>query len=520
MSSPSSADAGAAQRRRASSARPAASAARRSRSWPRIPTGSGSSRSPPAERGACSTSRRGAPPGRRARRRRARWTCRRARTSRRRTRSSSSRPATTSTSWSSATGGIVSLRPGRSPRSRPARSWRPRTRRRSSPAATSSCRWPGRWPRTRRRPIDPRDPFASPLAWLRPIDSEHSAIWQCLVGEPMARRRRAGADRVRRPVPRRSRATSAAITPEQALRHPTWSMGAKITIDSATLANKGLEVIEAHWLYDVAYDAIDVVDPPAERRPLRRPVRRRLPQGPAGHPRHATPDPVRPDLSRPPPVAGGRRPTSSRPAGSTSGRPTRTRFPALRIAREAGRLGPRATAALIAADEVAVARFLDGTLDFTGHPAPARGGGDALRRAGADQAPDVDDAGRARRRGPGRVRGRPGRRSPDGRTCSDGLITIVLFIVMLGGLVLIHELGHFVTARLAEHPRPRVRDRVPAPRQGPAGAGRDALHAELAADRRLREARGRGRRRGRRSALVRRASAADQARSSWSPASS
>ena len=53
--------------------------------------------------------------------------------------------------------------------------------------------------------------------------------------------------------------TLAAATPEQALRHPTWTMGAKITIDSATLANKGLEVIEARWLYDVGYDAIDVV---------------------------------------------------------------------------------------------------------------------------------------------------------------------------------------------------------------------------------------------------------------------
>ena len=51
----------------------------------------------------------------------------------------------------------------------------------------------------------------------------------------------------------------AAVTPAQALKHPTWTMGAKITIDSATLANKGLEVIEAHWLYDVDYDAIDVV---------------------------------------------------------------------------------------------------------------------------------------------------------------------------------------------------------------------------------------------------------------------
>ena len=63
--------------------------------------------------------------------------------------------------------------------------------------------------------------------------------------------------------------------------------------------------------------------PPAERRPLGRPVRRRLPEGPAGHPGHATPHPVRPDLPRPPPLAVRRRRTSSRPAGSTSGRPTR-----------------------------------------------------------------------------------------------------------------------------------------------------------------------------------------------------
>ena len=83
------------------------------------------------------------------------------------------------------------------------------------------------------------------------------------------------------------------------------------------------------------------------------------------------------------------------------------------------------------------------------------------------------------------------------------IITIVLFILILGALVIIHELGHFVTARLCQRPRPRVRDRLPAAGQGPAPQGRDALHAELAADRRLRQARGRGRRRRRRSALVR-----------------
>ncbi len=110
-----------------------------------------------------------------------------------------------------------------------------------------------------RAELDPRDPYASPLAWLRPIDSEHSAIWQCLVGESMAVDRCPDPDRLGRPIPRRPRGPRrddpAAGPPSPDLD----GMGAKITIDSATLANKGLEVIEAHWLYDVGYDAIEVV---------------------------------------------------------------------------------------------------------------------------------------------------------------------------------------------------------------------------------------------------------------------
>src|SRR5215210_7776106 len=103
-----------------------------------------------------------------------------------------------------------------------------------------------------------RAPEASPLAWLRPIDSEHSAIWQCLVGEGLAAvdalvLTASGGPFLDGP------GDLSTVTREQALRHPTWSMGAKITVDSATLANKGLEVIEAHWLYDVGYDAIEVV---------------------------------------------------------------------------------------------------------------------------------------------------------------------------------------------------------------------------------------------------------------------
>ena len=110
-----------------------------------------------------------------------------------------------------------------------------------------------------RAAADPSDPYASPLAWLRPIDSEHSAIWQCLVGESMDDVAALILTASGGPFLDATPAELAAVTPEQALKHPTWSMGAKITIDSATLANKGLEVIEAHWLYDVDYDAIEVV---------------------------------------------------------------------------------------------------------------------------------------------------------------------------------------------------------------------------------------------------------------------
>lgn len=231
------------------------------------------------------------------------------------------------------------------------------------------------------------DALSSPLAWLRPIDSEHSAIWQCLVGEPRGAVARLILTASGGPFRDATPEAIAAATPAQALRHPNWSMGAKITIDSATLANKGLEVIEARWLYDVGYDAIDVVVHPQSvvhsavlfvdgslkaqlgTPDMRLPIQYALTH-PARLPSPATP----PDL-----VAAGRLDFRE---------PDQTRFPALRIAREAGRIGSRATAALIAADEVAVARFLDGTLDFPGIPRLLEA---AVRRfgEGADQAPDV-----------------------------------------------------------------------------------------------------------------------------------
>ena len=242
------------------------------------------------------------------------------------------------------------------------------------------------------RALAPESALASALGWLRPIDSEHSAIWQCLAGEPMT-----AIDRLFltasggpfRDVPAEDFAT---ITPEQALRHPTWQMGRKITIDSATLVNKGLEVIEAHWLYDVEYDAIDVVIHPQS-------VVHSAVQFVDGSLKAqlGTPDmrlPIQYALTFP-----ERRPSPAAPpdlfatARLEFFRPDEDRFPALRIAREAGVMGPRASTALIAADEVAVERFLAGTLDFNGIPrviaaAVDRFGGG---QGGETRAPDLDE---------------------------------------------------------------------------------------------------------------------------------
>jgi 1-deoxy-D-xylulose-5-phosphate reductoisomerase len=236
---------------------------------------------------------------------------------------------------------------------------------------------------------DPRGHLASPLGWLRPIDSEHSAIWQCLVGEEMPGVAALVLTASGGPFLDTPAESFAGITPAMALRHPTWSMGAKITIDSATLANKGLEVIEAHWLYGMAYPAIEVIIHPQSvvhsavrfvdgslKAQLGTPDMRLPIQYAITHPSRRPSPAAAPDL-----VA----------AGSLEFRaPDEARFPALRIAREAGALGSLATAALIAADEVAVARFLAGTLDFPGIPRLLEA---AVGRfgTGSGQAPGYDD---------------------------------------------------------------------------------------------------------------------------------
>ena len=94
---------------------------------------------------------------------------------------------------------------------------------------------------------------------ILPVDSEHSAIFQCLAGSEPAQVRRIILTASGGPFRMRPRATFASITPEEALRHPTWTMGKKITIDSATLMNKGLEVIEARWLFGLPVEQVEVI---------------------------------------------------------------------------------------------------------------------------------------------------------------------------------------------------------------------------------------------------------------------
>lgn len=105
-------------------------------------------------------------------------------------------------------------------------------------------------------------PAVGPAGALMPIDSEHGAIYQCLLGESEREVSRLWVTASGGPFRGRKRADLEGITPAQALNHPTWNMGAKISIDSSTLMNKGLEVIEAHHLFNMPYDKISVVVQP------------------------------------------------------------------------------------------------------------------------------------------------------------------------------------------------------------------------------------------------------------------
>ncbi|MBF8267498.1 MAG: dxr [Dehalococcoidia bacterium] len=222
---------------------------------------------------------------------------------------------------------------------------------------------------------------------ILPVDSEPSAIWQCLRGEERDVSRvvitASGG-----PFRQRPRGELASVTPEEALRHPTWRMGKKITVDSATLMNKGFEVIEAHWLFDLPWEKIEVVIHPqsvihamvefadgsvkAQMSPpdMRLPIQYALfyPQ----RPRNGA-------LPRLDPVEIG---------ALTFEALEVDRYPCFGLALEAGKKGMTYPAVLSAADEVAVELFLAGAIGFTEIPDLV---GDVLSEHHSVSTPSLED---------------------------------------------------------------------------------------------------------------------------------
>ena len=201
---------------------------------------------------------------------------------------------------------------------------------------------------------------------LIPVDSEHSALFQCLVGEPASAVRKLILTASGGPFLGMSGEELAAATPERALRHPTWSMGPRITVDSATLVNKGLEVIEAHYLFGIPFDDIDVVIHPQS-------IVHSLVEFTDGSLKAHMGDPdmripIQYAITHPDRWEGAREPFALAGRDLTFRSPDRGAFPALDLAYEAGRRGGSAPAAFNAADEVAVRAFLEGRLGFQGIP--------------------------------------------------------------------------------------------------------------------------------------------------------
>jgi 1-deoxy-D-xylulose-5-phosphate reductoisomerase len=226
-------------------------------------------------------------------------------------------------------------------------------------------------------------------AMLVPVDSEHSALFQLLEGVDPVRVRRAILTASGGPFRGRTADELRDVRPTDALAHPTWTMGAKITIDSATMMNKGLEVIEAHHLFGLSYDQIEVVvHPQSTIHAMVRlddgsliahmgPPDMRVPIG------HALRWPAAPPARAQMPLAG---------ITLTFEEADLVAFPCLRLAREAGTIGGTAPAILNAANEVAVAAFLDGRLGFMGIPEAVEAALNAVPAEPADTLEAVLDA--------------------------------------------------------------------------------------------------------------------------------
>jgi 1-deoxy-D-xylulose-5-phosphate reductoisomerase len=195
------------------------------------------------------------------------------------------------------------------------------------------------------------------------VDSEHSAIFQCLDGKPSNSVRKLWLTASGGPFRKTPREQFASITVEQALKHPSWVMGRKITIDSATLFNKALEMIEARWLFDIEMGRVDVVVHPQS-------VVHSMVEFVDGSmlAQLSTPDmclPIQYALTYPERAASERVQTSLAKLGSlTFEEPDVDRFPALQLARRAGEVGGTLPAVLNAANEMAVEAFVNRKINF------------------------------------------------------------------------------------------------------------------------------------------------------------
>jgi 1-deoxy-D-xylulose-5-phosphate reductoisomerase len=223
---------------------------------------------------------------------------------------------------------------------------------------------------------------------LIPVDSEHSALFQCAqLGEPESLVLTASGG----PFRGRTRDELAAATPEEALAHPTWSMGPKITVDSATLANKGLEIVEAHFLFHVDYDRIEVVIHPTSI--VHGLVRFR--DGAAiahlGYPDMRVP--ISYALTYPERAATPVPPLELRTLEFYE--PDTDTFHMLALGREAGKRGGTYPCAYNAANEVAVQAFLEGRIGFLEIAALVE---DVLARVDGSPARDLDELVEADRR--------------------------------------------------------------------------------------------------------------------------
>jgi 1-deoxy-D-xylulose-5-phosphate reductoisomerase len=200
-------------------------------------------------------------------------------------------------------------------------------------------------------------------ARIIPIDSEHSALWQCLRGEDPASVLRlvltaSGGPFLRRPID-----TFATITPAEALAHPTWNMGPKVTIDSATMMNKGLEIIEAHFLFDTAYASIDVAIHPTSIVHSWVEFRDGAVVAQMGVPDMRVP--IALALADGERLPGVGPPLDLRDASPLEFLPVdAARFPAVALARATGERGGLAPCVLNAANEEAVTAFMTGACRF------------------------------------------------------------------------------------------------------------------------------------------------------------